>query len=825
MAGESHDNALEKSGESLTAKQPELAVSVEDSFSFLRQNKAQSDSQSPSERGSIDSTFGSVSELLKDLQAAAKPLPVGDSGFTPKALDTKEPAIGDSGFTPKAADTKEPVIGDSGFTPKGADSGSDTKSPSVGDSGFTPKAADSKEPPVGDSGFTPKAADSKEPPVGDSGFTPKGADSKEPVVGDSGFTLKGEDKTGDKGFSALGGEDKTGDKGFSALGGEDKTGDKGFSALGGDGQTDKALTGTGDIALSLNDAQRGSLVNVNHNFFPGLNPNVKEVPIDGDKTGVASTWTKDGESLTVTVDDAGRTRSLKSFDGAGHSTEIFFKDGQQTGIGIRDGSRTVTMQPDEHGIMKGNVIDSRTGREIEKVTLVGDKLVYENPKGEKHVESFQSPSPEHPFFKHQDIGKYDDDTGTLTMKFGDGQMKTSFDQGRTDVVTPGGLVSGLAANGDINFENKKTGEASVVHSDGTGVNLHPDGTVERFGPKPEDNGKEKLSSVEQNYLKKHPEIDHREFAEIHRKFHGDATKIDDFYKELTKLDSAHNLSAQEKDALRKDLIHHVAGPAEIFQGTTPSCNVTVVERQLAMTDPAKYAKTVVEAVSEGTIEVDGHKVKLDVNNLKMSDSSGRDLASRVFQTAALHAEFHPGKDFVNTPDGLGMLKPGHPNEGATEPVTFHGLKPAEIAEVESKLTGHEKAVTEITSADDLHKVAGKNGYPMNITVDASTPPFGTGNHPHKTNHVVTIVGEIAGPPRSYLVENQWGLQKDHSTPSTAISEAALVGNMIGGGEPGFAIAKGDHSKQYKADGSVKVADYLGQIKQLRTQEDIASSGH
>lgn len=166
--------------------------------------------------------------------------------------------------------------------------------------------------------------------------------------------------------------------------------------------------------------------------------------------------------------------------------------------------------------------------------------------------------------------------------------------------------------------------------------VYDDGSIDMWHGK--EHVKEKLSTEEQRYLKKHPDIDPRDVAEIHRRFYPDHNKIDAFYRSLDKLDTAKNLSNDEKSALRRELMHHVAAPEDIYQGTTESCNVSVVKR---------------------------------------------DLASRIFQTAALYAEFRPTKNFENTPDGIGRLRPGDAqhNKGSDKDVVFTGLLPAEVAEI------------------------------------------------------------------------------------------------------------------------------------------------
>ncbi len=100
--------------------------------------------------------------------------------------------------------------------------------------------------------------------------------------------------------------------------------------------------------------------------------------------------------------------------------------------------------------------------------------------------------------------------------------------------------------------------------------------------------------------------------------------------------------------MHKTLMHHVAYPDEIVQGRSPTCNVAVLEIEMAKNYPAKYVDFVVDAVSkdgkgsESYKTIGGKTVRFDENNLKMSDMSGRDLASRVFQTAALQTHLLSG---------------------------------------------------------------------------------------------------------------------------------------------------------------------------------------
>ena len=489
------------------------------------------------------------------------------------------------------------------------------------------------------------------------------------------------------------------------------------------------------------------------------------------------------------------------------------KDGHSTEIAVdKNGKFTEGRRYDEHHHV------------VEKVSVVGDKLVYEDVNTHaKRVEQFEIDGVH---LKTKDLTHdYNADEGTMTSGWlGNWRFERSFAPGRSDTVFPDGSISGTTTTGEVSQMNKQTGETSVVQYDGTGVWLHADGTIDLVDPKAKESERhvrDKLSSEEQKYLKEHPDIDTRDVAELHRRFHNQPEKIDEFYKQLEAVDSANNLNPEQKIALRRDLIHHVAEPAEIYQGTTESCNVSAIERDVAMTDPAKYASTVVEAVSKGTIDAHGEKVPVDVNNLTMADASGRDLASRVFQTAVLHAEFYPTKDFRNTPDGQGRLYPGDAqhNQGAEHWVPFTGLMPAELAEVRYKLDDkHEKVVQQISDEKGLREALEKNGVPMTIGVDGASEPFSKGTSSGRLpNHVVTIVGIIEGNPRQYLVQNQWGLDSDHSTPPKAkpISEDELINNMQ---RQGMALVPGDHTVTLGNDGK-PVRDEKGAvIKSLELQK-------
>jgi hypothetical protein len=506
---------------------------------------------------------------------------------------------------------------------------------------------------------------------------------------------------------------------------------------------------------------------------------------------VKETVTHNGETVKNAYDPDGNlvTKTFELKDG--RKVIVDYVEGQPGPPFIleADGSQTI-LTPVERPpgskrfVLEGDRQDPN-GRVVEKVSYIEGKLIYEDVNTHaKRGESFEPPSGDHITYQATNLGKYDPDTGNLVLEVDGKKVITPLASGRAEIQVPEGFAVEVAANGESSWQNKETGQAGVFRPDGSGVYLHGDGTLDRWsivdGEFVHVKG-EQLTQAEQDYLKKHPDVDLKDFAEIHERFHGDTAKLDEFYKSLEKIDTAKNLSEAEKTAIRAEIMDHVANPSEIYQGVTDSCNVAVFQRDLAMTNPAKYASTVVEAVSEGTFTAhDGTKTRLDVKNLKMADASGRDLASRIFQGATLQAELSPTLKYENTPDGVGRLKktkdspPGTPNE-----VAFTGLRPIEIADIRHKLTGEEKGVTVIKSEADLKEALELNGgTPMTILVDSSAPPFGEGGNARTApNHIVTITGMEAGPPVKYLVANQWGLEHDHSTSLTAIPADELLANM------------------------------------------------
>lgn len=528
---------------------------------------------------------------------------------------------------------------------------------------------------------------------------------------------------------------------------------------------------------------------------------------NADKTSTV-TLTRDKDTLVAQIDAKGQRTSETFTTGDGRKMVSNFKNNKIESVQIegRDGSKTELKYDGSAQQLRGQRLDSK-GNVLENVSYQEDKLVFVDVKtGALRAEKIDKPEFEGALPKFIK-GTYNRDAGTFTYTDKDGQKTVeSFAPGRSDVTKPDGTIVSSTVSGERSTI-KPNGEATVLHANGSGVRLNADLTVDRWGANAGDNAnREKLSPAEEKYLKSHVSVDHRDVAELHRRLGGDVAKLDAFYKELEKIDTAKNLTADERTALRKDILHHAAFPGEIYQGRSPSCNVSVVQRDVVMNSPDRYASQIVSAISDGEVTIaGGGKVKLDPANLKLQDSSGRDLASRIYQTMALSVQLDPRGVYRNTEDGVGRIYPS-PFNPSDKPEVFAGLNIIQITDARYKLTGEEKALYQIESAAELEaafKAGG--GKPMIIAVNGRAKPF-EGNGPvgngNGANHVVTVIGIENG---KVLLHNQWGLANDHSTSKTAVDARQLVDNMqarvvINGKVekiPGMVLSNGTHDRGYK----------------------------
>jgi hypothetical protein len=520
--------------------------------------------------------------------------------------------------------------------------------------------------------------------------------------------------------------------------------------------------------IKQNDLADGS-----KQFIETKNGEVHTQKLDPQGRKVSESFVAGGRTMTITTDYAGDKKT---------AAHILIVD--QTGVSKL-----------EENLVTDSFTGTRTsftGKQ-EKVAFVDGKLIYRDAKTDQVTGAEELRREEGALVSKPIKMDYQMNAGTVSRPLGGGaELRETLSPGRTEFLNSNGTVSGFRMDGDVSYAGPRgSNEASVIHNrDLTGATLKADGSIEMWNKDAAHT--EKISEQEKKFLDKNPQADRRDFVEIHRKLSPDQAKIDAFYKALEKVDSTDNLSSTEKISLKDNLIRHVAYPDEIYQGRSPTCNVAVLQREMAIDNPAKYVEFVAGAVEGEATTKSGDKVHFNVDNLKMADSSGRDLASRVFQTAAVNMTLYPGKAFLNTESGVGEVRSIAEEDKAwfsdkrsfeykDDAKTFEGLNIMKIAEIATKLNGDNYSPVLVKSPEDMVAVYKANGgRPTTIAVNGSEYPFkkvgpvGSGSG---TNHVVTITGVDNGPPLKFYVQNQWGLSQDRSKETTAIDGDDLFRNM------------------------------------------------
>lgn len=519
-----------------------------------------------------------------------------------------------------------------------------------------------------------------------------------------------------------------------------------------------------------------------------------------------TTFTHDGAVFfTQKASAKGRTDTATYADG---TVRVAQYDSSETmtrqTITQKDGTVT-SISRTKDGSLEGTRRD-RHGRVLEDVVLVSDYpmhkpgsddpdaeyLVFRNRKNGEIRAVGMSSDIKYDRAAHFQPLSYDANLGTLSLVNKDGSTILESSQGRTDVRAKNGSVTGSTVAGEMSFSfpdgDAGGKKAIVIHPDLCGAQLNQDDTVDRWCREIEDKAiNEKLEPTEKAFLKAHADIvDKRDFLEIHRRFRGDETKLRNFYSKLSEIDNVTGLSQSEKNALCKTMMHHVAYPDEIVQGRSPTCNVAVLQIEMAKQRPTEYVDFVVDALSadgKPYKSIGGKTVRFDEANLKMTDLSGRDLASRVFQTAALQLNFYPST-FKNTVDGTG--KSGRSQK------EFDGLNTKDIAELRYQLTGEETAECWISSSDDLERALRVNGgKPIVIRVNGDQPPFTKGEEKSDRkgtgSHVVILNSIESGSPKTARISNPWGPSDDAAGTGLTMSVDELFKNMQFDTESDFGI--------------------------------------
>lgn len=499
------------------------------------------------------------------------------------------------------------------------------------------------------------------------------------------------------------------------------------------------------------------------------------------------------EHMVKQFDKKGKLVSKETSDHTGNHIVLGdIQNGSPQSITIDkgDGKHVELHKGTSHYKMEGNWSDKNgaTG----PVVWQGDHLVYKDKAGNiAGTDRFDPNRPGHIAFELSS-DKLDLDTGKATRFEADGsRIVMSFSPGRQDRVATDGSISGTVDRVDkagkrtpveishqdsagnlsiINIESN-----SVITLEGNRIAFHVDSKAEQSIEKRAGTSfSETLTEGEQTYIASHPEANRRDIAQLHVRLHDKPEELAKVYQSLNKLDDVQNLSATERAALKESALHNVAYPAEISQGQAGTCYAAAPERVLATAQPAHFIDIINEAVSTNRLTTKGENgpeiKELNPTVLHQKDSSGRDISSRIFQTAFSEvgfslkppeqspiAETYSNVDYStgtyrNTKDGLGVLLKA---DGTAE--TYPGMDLMQVTDTLNRLSAPDHPGYKLSVAhdsDSLYSAFRANGaQPMISAVDRASGPFGakTHNPGDSTNHVITIgaMKPITSPDGAY----------------------------------------------------------------------------
>ena len=522
------------------------------------------------------------------------------------------------------------------------------------------------------------------------------------------------------------------------------------------------------------------------------------------------------EHMVKQFDEKGKLVSKETSDHSGNHIVLGdIKNGSPQSIIIDkgDGKHVELSNGSSHFKMEGTWSDKSGAG---PVVWQGDHLVYKDKDGNiTGTDRFDPHRAGHIAFELS-ADKLDLDTGKATRFEADGsKIVMSFSPGRRDIVATDGSISGTVDRVDkagkrtsvevshqdsagnvsiLNVENN-----SVITLEGNRISYHADAKTEQeesqesTSSESKKNFSETLSEGEQAYIATHPDASRRDIAQLHVRLHDKPEELAKVYQSLNKLDDVKNLSTAEIAALKESALHNVAYPAEISQGQSGTCYAAAPERVLATAQPAHYINIINEAISTNRVTTKGESgpeiKELNPTVLHQKDSSGRDIASRIFQTTFSEvgfgltppeqspiAETYTTVDYSsgiyrNTKDGLGvLLKP----DGTAQ--TYPGMDLMQVTDTLNRFSAPDHPGYKLSVAhdsDSLYSAFKSNGeQPMISAIDRGSGPFGgkTHNPGDSTNHVITIgaMKPITSPDGAYKTTFQMngGAAEDITTDDT-----------------------------------------------------------
>jgi|GEM_PF-830291 hypothetical protein len=465
-----------------------------------------------------------------------------------------------------------------------------------------------------------------------------------------------------------------------------------------------------------------------------------------------------------------------------------------------------------------------------------------------------------PDASEQDIAKHAKEIRAVNYM---GKETTTTEKGAT-LTLPGHTKDGAIAYSDYRgsrFTVTENNQMTVQNSDGTKYTLtgNPEGGYTKVysGSKPEDNYTVKVNA--EGIVESNDRVDpnHKEAGSLdsertrlndaasntillgkeNTQFHKDMQKFEErartsgmsdqevakTYNEVSRiLETEGNKPLTDRERVRMALgiMSGAAEPTAKSQGEYETCQVTVIQNKLYMTEPSTVARTLADVATTGKfVAVDGTPVVLRPDDLRAHGQAGenaergtrsRDYAGQVYQVTAINSfyarhneldvpvgemRFEQGKQIENKNNGERLV-----DYSTIPPKVYHNpgrmAYPNGLAETEYLMSGKYEPKSILSSGeyfmstrDDSDQTSGVTGakhlerrlqqlqadgqYPLHVVVhvnsDAIFPtrvpekvPFA--NKPNSNNyladvHVVNVIG-YDKETGTVKVDNQWAKGSD-----------------------------------------------------------------
>lgn len=167
------------------------------------------------------------------------------------------------------------------------------------------------------------------------------------------------------------------------------------------------------------------------------------------------------------------------------------------------------------------------------------------------------------------------------------------------------------------------------------------------------------------------------------------------------IDSLARMTTTEQGRLALgDCLRDIANPGRIRQGQAPTCTVSSMQYELAMQQPAEYARLVAGLAVDGSVTMRGGGIlttsAADSMRTAAAHGDGRSQTEAIFQSAAM--EFANGKDNFDL-DGQRSVR----SDGST----YRGLYPDQIRTMVGQLFGVGYQTVEVQSDAQADQVIGE----------------------------------------------------------------------------------------------------------------------